>query len=83
MIAELADPDTARTIQLAIEYDPQPPFDAGSPSQGRAGGDAARARGARKVEVVSMYCQCSTATRAATREADAGYWSLGVTTRSD
>jgi hypothetical protein len=22
----------AKTIQLAIEYDPQPPFDAGSPS---------------------------------------------------
>jgi len=33
LIAELADPDTARTIQLALEYDPQPPFDAGSPSK--------------------------------------------------
>jgi hypothetical protein len=24
---------TARVIQLAIEYDPQPPFDAGSPEK--------------------------------------------------
>ena len=25
--------DVAQAIQLAIEYDPQPPFDAGSPSK--------------------------------------------------
>ena len=31
LAAELAGDDTARTIQLALEYDPQPPFDAGSP----------------------------------------------------
>jgi transcriptional regulator GlxA family with amidase domain len=30
LAAALADDDTARAIQLAIEYDPQPPFDAGS-----------------------------------------------------
>lgn len=29
----LADEDTARTIQLAIEYDPRPPFRAGTPQQ--------------------------------------------------
>jgi transcriptional regulator GlxA family with amidase domain len=29
-------PDTAQMIQLAIEYDPQPPFDAGSPSKAPA-----------------------------------------------
>jgi len=29
----LADRTTAETIQLAIEYDPQPPFDAGSPAK--------------------------------------------------
>jgi putative intracellular protease/amidase len=32
LAARIADDDTARAIQLAIEYDPQPPFDAGSPA---------------------------------------------------
>jgi cyclohexyl-isocyanide hydratase len=31
LAAELAGEDVARTIQLALEYDPQPPFAAGSP----------------------------------------------------
>ncbi|HEV2722900.1 MAG TPA: DJ-1/PfpI family protein [Thermoanaerobaculia bacterium] len=31
LVAELRGPDAAKAIQLAIEYDPQPPFDAGSP----------------------------------------------------
>ncbi|WP_075793601.1 DJ-1/PfpI family protein [Massilia putida] len=31
LAAELAGDDVARTIQLALEYDPRPPFDAGSP----------------------------------------------------
>ncbi len=26
----IADDDTAKAIQLAVEYDPQPPFDAGN-----------------------------------------------------
>jgi transcriptional regulator GlxA family with amidase domain len=30
LAAELAGEDAARAIQLAIEYDPQPPFDSGS-----------------------------------------------------
>ena len=30
-MAEVAGADVARAIQLSIEYDPQPPFDAGSP----------------------------------------------------
>jgi putative intracellular protease/amidase len=33
LAAEIAGPDFARTLQLMIEYDPQPPFDAGSPSK--------------------------------------------------
>jgi len=33
LAAELAGEDTAKAIQLAIEYDPQPPFDAGSPAK--------------------------------------------------
>ena len=31
IVAELAGPEVAQAIQLGIEYDPQPPFDAGSP----------------------------------------------------
>jgi transcriptional regulator GlxA family with amidase domain len=30
-------PDMAQLVQLAIEYDPQPPFDAGSPAKAPAG----------------------------------------------
>ncbi len=33
LAARLADEDTARAIQLGIEYDPHPPFDAGSPEK--------------------------------------------------
>jgi cyclohexyl-isocyanide hydratase len=33
VVAELAGPDAAKTIQLMIEYDPAPPFDAGTPEQ--------------------------------------------------
>ncbi|RJT24700.1 DJ-1/PfpI family protein [Chakrabartia godavariana] len=31
LVAEIAGEDAARTIQLALEYDPAPPFSAGSP----------------------------------------------------
>jgi cyclohexyl-isocyanide hydratase len=33
IVAALADEPTARKIQLGIEYDPNPPFDSGSPDQ--------------------------------------------------
>jgi putative intracellular protease/amidase len=33
LLGELQDADHARVTQLAIEYDPQPPFDAGSPAK--------------------------------------------------
>lgn len=33
LVAELFDDDLARAVQLAIEYDPDPPFDAGSPAK--------------------------------------------------
>jgi putative intracellular protease/amidase len=36
LAAELSDDDTARAIQLSIEYDPQPPFDAGSTTKAPA-----------------------------------------------
>jgi transcriptional regulator GlxA family with amidase domain len=31
LLAQATDQDTAEAVQLVIEYDPQPPFDAGSP----------------------------------------------------
>jgi transcriptional regulator GlxA family with amidase domain len=36
LVARLADDTTAQAIQLGIEYDPQPPFDAGAPSKAPA-----------------------------------------------
>jgi transcriptional regulator GlxA family with amidase domain len=33
LAARIAGPEVARAIQLGIEYDPDPPFDAGSPSR--------------------------------------------------
>ena len=33
LAAKIAGPEVAQTIQLAVEYDPHPPFDAGSPSK--------------------------------------------------
>jgi putative intracellular protease/amidase len=36
LAARLAGDDTARAIQLGMEYDPQPPFDAGSPAKAPA-----------------------------------------------
>jgi transcriptional regulator GlxA family with amidase domain len=33
LIAEIAGEDVAKAVQLGIEYDPQPPFDAGSPEK--------------------------------------------------
>lgn len=33
LAATIAGPEVAQTIQLAIEYDPHPPFDAGAPSK--------------------------------------------------
>ncbi len=33
LAARIAGDDVAKAIQLAIEYDPQPPFDAGSPEK--------------------------------------------------
>ena len=36
LAAEIAGDDVAQAIQLGIEYDPQPPFDAGSPAKAPA-----------------------------------------------
>ncbi len=33
MVAELVGDDTARAIQLTVEYDPRPPFDSGNPNR--------------------------------------------------
>ena len=37
LAADLAGPEVAQAIQLSIEYDPQPPFDAGAPSKAPEG----------------------------------------------
>lgn len=39
LIAELLDDEAARRVQLIMEYDPQPPFDAGSPTRPEADPD--------------------------------------------
>jgi transcriptional regulator GlxA family with amidase domain len=36
LVAQEAGPEVAQAVQLGIEYDPQPPFDAGSPSKAPA-----------------------------------------------
>ena len=36
LVDRLAGPDVAQAIQLGIEYDPEPPFDAGSPDKAPA-----------------------------------------------
>ena len=36
LVAEIAGAEVAQAIQLGIEYDPQPPFDAGAPSKAPA-----------------------------------------------
>lgn len=33
LLAELAGPDVAKTVQLVLEYDPQPPFEGGTPEK--------------------------------------------------
>ena len=40
IVAELAGPEVAQAIQLAIEYDPSPPFDAGHPDKASAAATA-------------------------------------------
>lgn len=52
LVAEIAGEDAARSIQLSIEYDPQPRFDAGSPET------APRYRGARPM-IASIFSQSS------------------------
>ncbi|HTU16169.1 MAG TPA: DJ-1/PfpI family protein [Solirubrobacterales bacterium] len=37
LVAEATSPELAEAMQLAIEYDPQPPFDSGSPRTAAAG----------------------------------------------
>jgi len=49
----LAGADVAQSIQLSIEYDPQPPFDAGSPAKAPARvQELARARSARRTSAL-------------------------------
>jgi hypothetical protein len=36
LVGQEVGPDVAQAVQLGIEYDPQPPFDAGSPDKAPA-----------------------------------------------
>jgi len=36
LVGREAGPEVAQAVQLGIEYDPQPPFDAGSPAKAPA-----------------------------------------------
>jgi cyclohexyl-isocyanide hydratase len=46
LASELAGEEVARMLQLAFEYDPRPPFDCGTPGQGRPRAGRAPARAA-------------------------------------
>jgi len=51
LLAEIAGDDVAQSVQLGIEYDPQPPFEAGSPAKaGTARTDKVRAQMAPMIE---------------------------------
>lgn len=53
LVAELAGEELARTLQLVLEYDPQPPFDSGSPE--RAGAQrVAKVRALQGARIASM-----------------------------
>ena len=55
LAARIAGDEVAQAIQLGIEYDPQPPFDAGSPSKASPELiELIRAAGARPVELVQQ-----------------------------
>jgi cyclohexyl-isocyanide hydratase len=62
LAGELAGDETARMIQLGLEYDPQPPFDCGSPE--KAGAErVARARLAQQDRLQNMEAQIAQAAR--------------------
>jgi cyclohexyl-isocyanide hydratase len=58
LAAALKDEATARRIQLVLEYDPQPPFDSGSPERaGKAGVDEVLGRRAPLIEAARLGVQ--------------------------
>jgi cyclohexyl-isocyanide hydratase len=62
LASELAGDETARMIQLGLEYDPQPPFDCGSPE--KAGPErVARARLAQQDRLQNIETQIAQAAR--------------------
>jgi len=62
LAGELAGDEAARMIQLGLEYDPQPPFDCGSPQ--KAGAErVARARLAQQDRLQSVEAQIAQAAR--------------------
>ena len=63
VVAELAGETTAQSVQLSIEYDPAPPFDAGHPD---------RAPSAAKETLVSRYQKSREAYRTSLDRLNAG-----------
>lgn len=62
LASELAGEETARMIQLGLEYDPQPPLDCGSPE--KAGAQrVARARSSQKALMEQVESRVAQATR--------------------
>ena len=56
LAAELAGVEVAQAIQLGLEYDPQPPFDCGSPE--KAGAElTGRLRGLQEARIKSVEAQ--------------------------
>jgi cyclohexyl-isocyanide hydratase len=62
LASELAGEEAARMIQLVLEYDPQPPFDCGSPE--KAGAERVeRARSAQEARIQGLEAQITQAAR--------------------
>ncbi|MES2974414.1 MAG: DJ-1/PfpI family protein [Pseudomonadota bacterium] len=67
MAAELVGEEAARMIQLGIEYDPQPPFDCGSPE--KAGAErVARARSAQEAALPAIEARIAEAAQRLSRQ---------------
>ena len=56
LAAKIAGPEVAQAIQLGIEYDPQPPFDAGSVDKAPRRDRRAGARGRRRPHLACRRC---------------------------
>ena len=63
LVAQEAGPEVAQAVQLGIEYDPDPPFDSGSPREGPARDRRARRAGRRRRRPASQRLGTSSSSR--------------------